>query len=188
MADKKDADRRKGGQARCTPIVGTLGATPKLSADPQLTTTPVTVTGEQAGGTILLDTGQVAYTARGRGLRHPRRAARPDHHPRAVRGEAPPPGQVRMIDRASAPGAPDRVGRGAVAVVAPVLRDVAARGTAQRRGGQPGPDHRGGRHLLHRAAVDAVLHRGGVRPHDGLRDDDPAHAHGGRTTSCRSAG
>jgi hypothetical protein len=47
------------------PIVGTLGATPKLSADPKITTTPVTVTGEQAGGTILLDTGHVAYTSEG---------------------------------------------------------------------------------------------------------------------------
>jgi hypothetical protein len=47
------------------PIVGSLGATPKLSTNPNVTTTPVTVTGEQAGGTILLDTGHVAYTSEG---------------------------------------------------------------------------------------------------------------------------
>jgi hypothetical protein len=47
------------------PIVGTLGATPKLSADPRLATTPVSLGGEQAGGTILLDTGHVAYTTEG---------------------------------------------------------------------------------------------------------------------------
>jgi hypothetical protein len=62
---KKDADRDAREDSTLRPIVGTLGATPKLSADPKLTTTPVTVTGEQAGGTILLDTGHVAYTQEG---------------------------------------------------------------------------------------------------------------------------
>ena len=65
MPAKKDADRDAREDSTLRPIVGTLGATPKLSADPKLTTTPVTVTGEQAGGTILLDTGHVAYTQEG---------------------------------------------------------------------------------------------------------------------------
>lgn len=65
MPAKKDADRDARADSTLRPIVGTLGATPKLSADPNLTTTPVTVTGEQAGGTILLDTGHVAYTQEG---------------------------------------------------------------------------------------------------------------------------
>lgn len=62
MAERKAAEKDAG---TLRPVVGTLGATPKLSADPRLTTTPVTLAGEQAGGTILLDTGHVAYTTEG---------------------------------------------------------------------------------------------------------------------------
>jgi hypothetical protein len=64
MAERKDAEKaRDAGTLR--PIVGTLGATPPLAANPNVATTPVTVTGEQAGGTILLETGHVAYTTEG---------------------------------------------------------------------------------------------------------------------------
>jgi hypothetical protein len=64
VAARKDAEHAKdAGTLR--PIVGTLGATPPLAANPNVATTPVTVTGEQAGGTILLETGHVAYTTEG---------------------------------------------------------------------------------------------------------------------------
>jgi len=63
MADKKAEKDRDEGTLK--PIVGSLGATPRLSSNPNLATTPVTVTGEQAGGTVLLDTGHVAYTNEG---------------------------------------------------------------------------------------------------------------------------
>ena len=85
------------------PVVGTLGATPKLSSDPRLTTTPVTVTGEQAGGTILLETGHVAYTTEGAVSALPGGPLDPTIIPGQFEADAPPPG-VRMVDRASAPG------------------------------------------------------------------------------------
>ena len=103
MADKKNDDRRKDDKGTLNPIVGTVGATPKLSSDPRLTTTPVTLTGEQAGGTILLDNGQVGYTAEGAVSATPGGPLDPSIIPGQF--EEAPAGQMRMIDRASAPGA-----------------------------------------------------------------------------------
>jgi hypothetical protein len=107
-ASEKDRDARaERADSTLRPIVGTLGATPKLSADPNVATTPVTVTGEQAGGTILLDTGQVAYTQEGAVSATPGGPLDPTIIPGQFEGEAPPPG-VRMVDRAEAPGAEAR--------------------------------------------------------------------------------
>ena len=114
MAERKAAEKGRDARAEradstLRPIVGTLGATPKLSADPNVATTPVTVTGEQAGGTILLDTGQVAYTQEGAVSATPGGPLDPTIIPGQFEADAPPPG-VRMVDRASAPGG---VARGA---------------------------------------------------------------------------
>jgi len=104
--DAKDTKERTGLAARTAgdlrPTVGTLGATPPLSSQQSVTTTPVTVTGEQAGGTILLDTGQVAYTEAGAVPAIP--GGPPD--PTIIPGQfddTPPADAVRMIDRASTP-------------------------------------------------------------------------------------
>ena len=79
------------------------GATPKLSADPKIATTPVTVSGEQAGGTILLDTGQVVYTREGAVPAVP--GGPPD--PTIIPGQFPENDQdVRMVDRGDVPDAP----------------------------------------------------------------------------------
>ena len=98
-------DRNRDGDLRT--VVGTPGATPRLSADPNITTTPVTLSGEQAGGTILLDTGHVAYTQEGAVSATPGGPLDPTIIPGQFEGEAPPPG-VRMVDRASAPGGETR--------------------------------------------------------------------------------
>jgi hypothetical protein len=101
MAERKNKDEKEAGELR--PIVGTPGATPKLSADPKITTTPVTVSGEQAGGTILLDTGQVVYTREGAVPAVP--GGPPD--PTIIPGQFPENDQdVRMIDRGDVPDAP----------------------------------------------------------------------------------
>ena len=85
------------------PVVGALGATPKLSADPHITTTPVTVTGEQAGGTILLDTGHVAYTNAGAVSA----TATGPLDPTVIPGqfEDAPAGTAQVMRRANVPGA-----------------------------------------------------------------------------------
>jgi hypothetical protein len=118
--DAKDAKDARGGDERARlaareagdlrPIVGTPGATPPLSAQPSVTTTPITVSGEQAGGTILLDTGQVAYTHDGAVPAVPGGPPDPTIIPGQFEAPAPPPEGgaqgaqgVRMIDRASTP-------------------------------------------------------------------------------------
>ena len=85
------------------PVVGALGATPKLSSDPHLTTTPVTVTGEQAGGTVLLDTGHVAYTNAGAVSA----TATGPLDPTVIPGqfEDAPEGGAQVMRRANVPGA-----------------------------------------------------------------------------------
>jgi len=115
MAERKDdkdakgrdqlasrGDRNREGDLRT--VVGTPGATPPLSSQQSITTTPVTLSGEQAGGTILLDTGQVAYTEAGAVPAIPGGPPDPTIIPGQFEGEAPPPGDaVRMIDRGSTP-------------------------------------------------------------------------------------
>jgi hypothetical protein len=97
-------ERQREEKGTLTPTVGALGATPKLSSDPHLATTPVTVTGEQAGGTILLDTGHVAYSNEGAVSATPGGPIDPTIIPGQFEEEAPPEGGARMIDRSSAPG------------------------------------------------------------------------------------
>ena len=120
MAERKhddDAKNAKGGDERTglaarragdlRPIVGTPGATPPLSAAPSVATTPITVSGEQAGGTILLDTGQVAYTHDGAVPAVPGGPPDTTIIPGQFEAAAPPPEGaaqgVRMVDRASTP-------------------------------------------------------------------------------------
>jgi hypothetical protein len=106
MAERKRDEKDEKEEGELRPIVGTPGATPKLSADPQITTTPVTVSGEQAGGTILLDTGQVVYTNAGAVPAVP--GGPPD--PTIIPGQFPENDQdvrdVRMVDRGDVPDAP----------------------------------------------------------------------------------
>jgi hypothetical protein len=97
--------RERDEKGTLTPIVGALGATPKLSSDPHLTTTPVTVTGEQAGGTILLDTGHVAYSNEGAVSATPGGPIDPTIIPGQFEDEAPPEGGARVMSRANVPGA-----------------------------------------------------------------------------------
>lgn len=95
--------RERDEKGTLTPIVGALGATPKLSSDPHLTTTPVTVTGEQAGGTILLDTGHVAYSNEGAVSATPGGPIDPTIIPGQFEDE--PAGGARVMSRANVPGA-----------------------------------------------------------------------------------
>jgi len=109
--DARGADERTGLAAReagdLRPIVGTPGATPPLSSAQSVATTPITVSGEQAGGTILLDTGQVTYTHDGAVPAVPGGPPDPTIIPGQFEEAAPPPEGaargVRMVDRASTP-------------------------------------------------------------------------------------
>jgi septal ring factor EnvC (AmiA/AmiB activator) len=101
--ERERLERERDDRDAPAPVVGALGATPKLSSDPRLVTTPVTVTGEQAGGTVLLDTGHVAYTNEGAVSAVPNGPLDPTIIPGQF--EDAPAGTARVMSRASVPGA-----------------------------------------------------------------------------------
>jgi hypothetical protein len=109
MAERKrdDKDEREAGErGDLRPIVGTPGATPPLSSQQSITTTPVTVTGEQAGGTILLDTGQVVYTREGAVSAVPGGPPDPTIIPGQYEDAGEPPAARGARGAPGAPGAP----------------------------------------------------------------------------------